>query len=854
MEKKRQKKLFLILAIIIALIFVVLILLMIFNGSLKSSLFNFSLSRCEGNSCEGWLGSLGLFSEDCNNNGIWEKGETLENCPNDCTEYCDSPPDEINVLDTGDYIVGSYIMPGWYVGGSGPTGQPMIQSRTEFIWDKIINNFPRVDGADQPLIPLVNPYEDSNPISMDWTIKWGLENGVSLFVYDWFWYNGTNWFNNSESLEQAFLKSKYINNSNYPVKFAVMWTNVYDYTYPQAMEKDRLAPFKHVIENYFKHPNYLKIDGKPVFYIMRPENLPVSKYVRASYEDGGKYGPQIEDRQYITDGLKDNNYSSINSVQSNCLELNLGKSFNISGINIWHKPGRTYKNPRVLVSTDKVDWIVIYNGEEYLETAEGKNYSFDWQQVKYVRDCINGSYNDSRNYWGEIEVWGNNTQNNYINFAANLFNKEQIELNHTIQTFRDMAMAEGFEGIYFVNVGSSYPWQDPLGAIENGIDALSAYYYSPPGNTTLNGTKYTSYEDLISYYETMWEENYKINNKYFPLITPGYDDTMKAKWLGKLITNSSPDKFKILAQNAKNFVDNKSISPKIIMVKAWNEWPESSVLAPTKKWGFGYLNAIRDVFGKPSCIKTKWDNLYAGFNNTIGFIDKPQDKKILCLDGNFNGCNYTVSDFIIKAEDRQKMGSWICDYSNQEWVDFSSFCEDNSLCYCGGADFNRDGSVNGIDLSFMSSWFGGRQGPCNEENNWCGGVDMQKSGVVDGTDLSNFRVYFKRTDCNSFVEVAPIGETLTTPAESEPIDSGGSSGGGSSSSGDASITEFEQTAAALGISQEAIEEARQFENPEEPVKLEKLSSSRTIFILIMGLVIIGVIVLIIFLLYKGSRE
>ena len=103
---------------------------------------------------------------------------------------------------------------------------------------------------------------------------------------------------------------------------------------------------------------------------------------------------------------------------------------------------------------------------------------------------------------------------------------------------------------------------------------------------------------------------------------------MKFKEAGKLITNPTPEKFKILASKAKDFLDSKSANPKIIMIKAWNEWPESSVLAPTIKWEFGYLNAIKSIFGKPSCMKTKWDLLYEGFNNTVGFVDKPYDKKI----------------------------------------------------------------------------------------------------------------------------------------------------------------------------------------------------------------------------------
>ncbi len=38
--------------------------------------------------------------------------------------------------------------------------------------------------------------------------------------------------------------------------------------------------------------------------------------------------------------------------------------------------------------------------------------------------------------------------------------------------------------------------------------------------------------------------------------------------------------------------------PPILTINAWNEWTEGSYLEPDTVYGLGYLEAIRDIFGK----------------------------------------------------------------------------------------------------------------------------------------------------------------------------------------------------------------------------------------------------------------
>lgn len=542
-------------------------------------------------------------------NGIWEIAEDSVTCPEDCAiaEYCSTPPDTINVADTGEYIVGTYVMPGWFPGGDPPApARAVDQTRFESIWNKLTTNTPvKINGqdigADQPIVPLINPYDESNPIAIDWAIKWGLENGLSLFIYDWFWHDGVNWFDNAKSFEQGFLKSKYVTGqSTYPVKFAVMLTNCYLQS-PRHFSDDTTGMMNHAVENYFTHKNYFKIKNKPVFFIFRPDNIPAEKYVRAAYIDSRKngiYGAQISSKAYITDGERESKVFGFSAVsQSNCVEVNLGGAHNVSSLRVWHLPNTTYYYLGVSVSETGNTWTNIYGPSTKTETASGVNYDLSGAgQVRYIRECVNGSAQRYwRNEWVEMEVWSNET-GSPVNLVRDLAGSGEMEaIQQTINSWQNMARAHGFDGIYFIAISGVYGFDDPHDAKALGLEGLTAYYY--PVKSTGTHKNYVTYSELITQYKNKWYQQYNYNHNYFPLVTPGYDDSpKKSDENASVITYPDPDSFKILLQAAKNFIDTHDISTKLVVVKAWNEWPESSVLAPTKKHGFGYLNAIKSVF------------------------------------------------------------------------------------------------------------------------------------------------------------------------------------------------------------------------------------------------------------------
>lgn len=120
--------------------------------------------------------------------------------------------------------------------------------------------------------PALGFYAQENPEVADWETTWAVEHGVSFFVYCWYraGQGGAVKTRFGSAIHDALFKSRFVNK----MKFTIMWENQARGTAGVADERDLMANLlPYWIENYFKHPSYLKLDNKPVLFIYRPEFL-----------------------------------------------------------------------------------------------------------------------------------------------------------------------------------------------------------------------------------------------------------------------------------------------------------------------------------------------------------------------------------------------------------------------------------------------------------------------------------------------------------------------------------------------------------------------------------------------------
>ena len=145
-------------------------------------------------------------------------------------------------VDTGPYQVGVYYFPGWF-----------DASR----WTPI-QSWPNRK-------PVLGWYAEGSPEVADWQIKWMLEHGITWIAYDWYWCKGGRHL--EHGLHDAFFKARY----QHLMKFCLLYAN---HNPPNTTSLDDSVELtKYWIENYFRRPNYLRVDGKPVMIIFSPHRI-----------------------------------------------------------------------------------------------------------------------------------------------------------------------------------------------------------------------------------------------------------------------------------------------------------------------------------------------------------------------------------------------------------------------------------------------------------------------------------------------------------------------------------------------------------------------------------------------------
>lgn len=336
---------------------------------------------------------------------------------------------------------------------------------------------PRFSGHQQPKVPLWGYEDESDPAVFSRKIDAAADHGINTFLFDWYWYEDGPFLNGG--LEKGFLCAA----NNNRLSFALMWANhdwvdihPLKYRSPQRLlfpgcvsneAFERATDW--IIEKYFSHPNYWKIDGKAYFSIYELDKL--------------------------IDGL--------GGLEKTCLALQRFEA-------------KACKAGLGGIHLNAVVWkIPILPGE-----------------------------------------------------------KVAVDANTLLETL----------GIASV---TSYVW---------------IHHDWPSGFPT------ASYVEMAQRAPVRWKEiasEYRL--PYFPNVTMGWDSSPRSCQsdvydnlgypFGFVLEGNTPNAFKEALKLARDYLQGRAGSERILTINAWNEWTEGSYLEPDTIHQNGYLEAVRDIFG-----------------------------------------------------------------------------------------------------------------------------------------------------------------------------------------------------------------------------------------------------------------
>ncbi|MGC8991037.1 MAG: glycoside hydrolase family 99-like domain-containing protein, partial [Verrucomicrobiia bacterium] len=163
----------------------------------------------------------------------------------------------------------------------------------------------------------------------------------------------------------------------------------------------------------------------------------------------------------------------------------------------------------------------------------------------------------------------------------------------SLNAMREECRRAGLNGLYIVACVSG-----PHEVEDEGYDAVTCYNWAGLG--LIGAEKQGPFSALIEGYHRKWETF--IEQSRLPIMLPISGGWDSRPWHGNnamVRDGRTPGLFKRHLQEARDVLERcvgkTNLLPAVI-IEAWNEWGEGSYIEPHKEFGFGYLDAVRDVF------------------------------------------------------------------------------------------------------------------------------------------------------------------------------------------------------------------------------------------------------------------
>ncbi len=181
-----------------------------------------------------------------------------------------------------------------------------------------------------------------------------------------------------------------------------------------------------------------------------------------------------------------------------------------------------------------------------------------------------------------------------------------------IKAFREKARKKGYE-IYLVTERHLFPgYADKnkevmeKAAKELTVDCIFCYSWSMPESKNWPAVEYSDYRDYSL--KVIKEDSEFFSVPLSVNVSAGWDSSprtvqsdMYEKAAGwpycEVTVNNTPEEIEKSFYAIKEFMESESHTGTFFTLTTWNEWTEGNFFEPCERYGFGYLEAYKKVFG-----------------------------------------------------------------------------------------------------------------------------------------------------------------------------------------------------------------------------------------------------------------
>jgi Glycosyltransferase WbsX len=171
-----------------------------------------------------------------------------------------------------------------------------------------------------------------------------------------------------------------------------------------------------------------------------------------------------------------------------------------------------------------------------------------------------------------------------------------------LKRMRRRAEANGEPGLY-LGIFTASP-EEAQAAIRLGFDQATTYNIVR-GAKQLPSQALVEFDDVMLAHAEKWMQFLEKGMPYWPVVTQGWDVSARVdphepwppvrwKWpWGHIVIENTPERFAQLVYACRRFMSLQKTGPKAMVINAWNEWTEGSVLLPTRDQGHAVLQALK---------------------------------------------------------------------------------------------------------------------------------------------------------------------------------------------------------------------------------------------------------------------